>query len=78
MAAVSGHLELLPSRQAGEPARWYAKWRDADGQHKRKLGLQWDGPGGPPPGYLTRRRLLHKGPSAAAKTIRGAAELPWL
>ncbi|MDP9400973.1 MAG: hypothetical protein M3P39_08545, partial [Actinomycetota bacterium] len=55
MAAVSGHLELLPSRQAGEPARWYAKWRDADGQHKRKLGLQWTGREDPPRGYLTRR-----------------------
>jgi integrase len=55
MPAVSGHVELVPSKRRGEAGRWYAKWRDADGQHKRKLGLAWTGRGQPPPGYVRKR-----------------------
>jgi integrase len=49
---VSGHV-YRQERRSG--ARWVAKWRDADGQHKRVLARVWSGKGRPPEGYLTKR-----------------------
>ena len=52
---VSGHVVRRPSRRAGDPDRWYLKWRDHDGQHQRRLGFVWSGREDPPVGYLRRR-----------------------
>jgi integrase len=49
---VSGHI-YRQERRSGE--RWVAKWRDANGQHKRVLARAWGGKGRPPEGYLTKR-----------------------
>jgi integrase len=34
----------------------FAKWRDAHGQHQRKLGPLWDDKGRPPAGFLNRKQ----------------------
>jgi integrase len=52
---VSGHVFRKPSKRRGSPDRWFVKWRDHDGQHQRRLGLHWSGPGDPPTGYLRER-----------------------
>ena len=39
----SGHL-YVAERQSGRV--WYAKWRDADGQHQKRLGRAWVKPQG--------------------------------
>ena len=49
---VSGHI-YRQERRSG--SRWVAKWRDANGQHKRVLARAWTGKGRPPEGYLTKR-----------------------
>jgi integrase len=51
---VSGHVFRKPSARAGDPDRWYLKWRDHDGQHQIRLGLHWGGRGAPPAGHLRR------------------------
>jgi integrase len=52
IAPVSGHL-VEAQRKKGLVL--YAKWRDADGQHQRKLGPLWEGKGRPPAGWLSRK-----------------------
>ena len=69
-AAVNGHI-YVQDRKSGPV--FYAKWRDDNGQHKKRLGLAWmrnagvDGNGktlwraqhGPkPPGYLSEKEAL--------------------
>jgi len=46
--AISGHLRRRAGKRGGV---WYAKWRDATGQHEWRLGRDWTGPGraGPTP-----------------------------
>lgn len=39
----SGHV-YVAERQSGR--FWYAKWRDADGQHQKRLGPAWVKPHG--------------------------------
>jgi len=55
MPSISGHVFRQPSSRPDRPDGWFAKWRDVDGQHKRKLGLHWSGRGDPPAGFLRRR-----------------------
>lgn len=53
MSTVNGHVFR---REGKRGAAWYMKWRDAHGQHKRKLGMDWTGESGEPPvGYLRKR-----------------------
>lgn len=52
---VSGHVYLKKSRRAGDPDRWYVKWRDHEGQHQQKLGLHWSERGAPAAGHLRKR-----------------------
>lgn len=50
--AVSGHVWLYRGKRRDT---WCAKWRDANGQHEKRLGPDWTGKGPPPPGFLRRR-----------------------
>ena len=52
IAPVSGHVFETDRRKG---VQLYAKWRDARGQHQRKLGPLWQGKGHPPAGYLSRK-----------------------
>jgi len=51
-AAVSGHVFL---RRGKRRDVWYAKWRDAVGQHQKRLGPDWTGRGVPPPRHFRER-----------------------
>jgi integrase len=51
-APVSGHVYL---REGKLRSAWYAKWRDQQGQHQKRLGPAWASKGAPPPGHLRRR-----------------------
>lgn len=54
---VSGHVYRREGSRRG--ACWYMKWRDAHGQHKRKIGRDWTGEeGDPPAGFLRRRDAI--------------------
>jgi integrase len=50
-APVSGRVYEVARKKGPQ---FYAKWRDADGQHQRRLGPHWTGRGATPPGYLRR------------------------
>lgn len=68
--SVSGHTHLRAGKRGGV---WYAKWRDATGQHEKRLGKDWSAPGQPAPGFFRE-----KDAQAALETIlvdarRGAA-----
>jgi len=51
-APISGHVYL---REGKRRSAWYAKWRDQQGQHQKRLGPAWTSKGAPPPGRLRRR-----------------------
>lgn len=51
LAPVSGHVFRV-ERQRGP--QWYAKWRDLQGQHQKRLGPAWTKRGRPPDGYYTK------------------------
>jgi hypothetical protein len=53
IAPVSGHLVEVRRRKG---VVLFAKWRDASGQHQRKLGPLWEGKGRPPAGFLSRKQ----------------------
>ena len=53
IAPVSGHI-VEAQRMNGVVL--YAKWRDAHGQHQRKLGPLWENKGRPPAGWLSRKQ----------------------
>jgi len=82
---VSGHVFRV-DRQRGP--QWYAKWRDAHGQHQRRLGPAWTKRGRPADGYYTkttaqaaldailadaRRRRLESRPAPSGSTFADAA-----
>ena len=75
MPSVSGHVYRSSSRRPDRPDAWFAKWRDADGQHKRKLALHWDGRGTPPAGFLRRRDAEWKLDEILVEARRAAALL---
>ena len=51
-ARISGHVWCYEGKRG---ATWYAKWRDGNGQHQRRLGPAWRGKGPPDPGYFGER-----------------------
>ncbi len=70
---VSGRVYEV-ARKKG--AQFYAKWRDADGQHQRRLGPRWTGRGAPPPGYLRRRDAEELLTELLVEARRDAARRP--
>lgn len=48
---VSGHVFRVERKRGPQ---WYAKWRDENGQHQRRVGPAWTGRGRPPEGYFTK------------------------
>lgn len=70
--SVSGHVKL---RRGKRRSTWYAKWRDAQGaQFERRLGLDWDRKGPPPPGYLREKDAKAALGLILADARRGAVE----
>ncbi len=53
---VGGNVYL---REGARTNTWYARWRDANGEHRKKLGAHWAGKGKPPLGYLREREAKH-------------------
>jgi integrase len=53
LAPVSGHVFRVERRRGPQ---WYAKWRDVDGHHQKRLGAAWTRRGRPPDGYYTKTR----------------------
>lgn len=51
-APVSGHVYLREGKLRGV---WYAKWRDQNGQHQKRLGPAWTGKGAPISGTFRKR-----------------------
>jgi hypothetical protein len=49
---VGGNVYL---REGARTSTWYARWHDANGEHRKKLGGHWTGKGKPPVGYLRER-----------------------
>jgi hypothetical protein len=49
---ISGHVRLREGKRGGV---WYAKWRDASGQHEKRPGKNWTGKGKPSPGFLREK-----------------------
>ena len=50
---VSGHVYKIQRKRG---AKWYARYRGADGKQAQKLlGPAWTGKGRPPAGYLTKK-----------------------
>jgi integrase len=54
---VSGQVYLVQRRSG---ARWYVKWRDANGDHRKRLGRAWTGKGAPPEGYMRERQAKER------------------
>lgn len=52
MPEVNGHV-FRRSGKRGDV--WYMKFRDVHGQHQKRIGMHWSGPGQPPAGYVRRR-----------------------
>lgn len=67
--AVSGHIYIAERKRGPQ---WYAKWRDIDGQHQRRLGDVWTGPGRTPTGALRKREAQN-----ALDTILVSARKQW-
>jgi integrase len=42
-------------RDGRRETTWYVRWRDANGEHRKRLGHDWTGKGKPPAGYLRER-----------------------
>jgi integrase len=64
--SVSGHVFLRDGRRG---AVWYAKWRDAHGQHQKALGTVWPGKGPPPVGFLRPPRPSGDPPADVAAEL---------
>lgn len=70
--SISGHVRL---RRGKHRSTWYAKWRDAHGQHHQdRLGLNWEGKGPPPPGYLREKDAKARLAAILTDARRGAIE----
>ncbi len=82
---VSGHVFRVERKRGPQ---WYAKWRDADGQHQKRLGPAWTKRGRPAESYYTkttaqaaldailadaRRRRLENRPSPSGVAFSEAA-----
>src|SRR5215204_5630192 len=69
--SVSGHVYL---REGARGAVWYAKWRDATGQHQKALGAVWPGRGPPPAGILPRAACRRHRPQSDIEMARYTLE----
>jgi integrase len=49
---VGGNAYLRAGRRGGV---WYLRWRDANGEHRKRLGPDWSAKGPPPPGFFRDR-----------------------
>jgi len=67
---VSGHV-FTADRKHGPV--WYVKWRDANGQHQKKLGPAWTGKGKPPAGFFRRKEAEAALQAQLTDSRRGAA-----
>jgi integrase len=56
-APISGHVRLYEGKRR---KTWYARWRDQQGQHEKKLGPAWTGKGKPPEGFYNERKAEEK------------------
>ncbi|MHB8693635.1 MAG: tyrosine-type recombinase/integrase, partial [Solirubrobacteraceae bacterium] len=68
---ISGAVELWEGKRA---KTWYARWRDADGQHRRKLGPAWTKTGPPDPGFFREREANAALQAILTDARRGAVE----
>jgi integrase len=68
--SISGHVRL---REGKRGAVWYAKWRDASGQHEKRLGTHWTGKGRPSPGFLREKEAQAALQAILTDARRGAA-----
>lgn len=67
---VSGSIELYDGKRGGV---WYARWRDARGQHRKRIGRAWTRTGPPDPGYFRRREARAALQQILVDARRGAA-----
>lgn len=67
---VSGHVRLRAGKRGGV---WYAKWRDATGQHEKRLGKDWTATGQPSPGFLREKEAQAALDAILVDARRGAA-----
>ncbi len=67
---ISGHVRLRAGKRGGV---WYAKWRDASGQHEKRLGKDWKEPGPPDLGFLCERDAQAMLDAIHVDARRGAA-----
>ena len=67
---ISGHTHLRPGKRGGV---WYAKWRDATGQHEKRLGKDWSASGRPAPGFLREKDAQAALDAILVDARRGAA-----
>lgn len=68
--SVSGHTHLRAGKRGGV---WYAKWRDATGQHEKRLGKDWSGTRQPSPGFLREKDAQAALEEILVDARRGAA-----
>jgi len=67
---ISGHVRLRAGKRGGV---WYAKWRDASGQHEKRLGKDWHATGRPAPGFLREKDAQAALDAILVDARRGAA-----
>ncbi len=67
---ISGHVRLRAGKRGGV---WYAKWRDASGQHEKRLGKDWEASGQPAPGFLREKDAQAALDAILVDARRGAA-----
>ncbi len=67
---ISGHVYCRTGKRGGV---WYAKWRDASGQHQKRLGKDWTASGRPPVGYLREKDAQALLDAILVDARRGAA-----
>jgi integrase len=67
---ISGHVYRRAGKRGGV---WYAKWRDATGQHEKRLGKDWTEAGKPLPGYLREKDAQAMLDAILVDARRGAA-----
>jgi integrase len=70
LVPVSGHIRLRTGKRGGV---WYAKWRDATGQHEKRLGKDWSTSGLPAPGFLREKDAQAALDGILVDARRGAA-----
>jgi integrase len=67
---ISGHIHRRVGKRGGV---WYAKWRDATGQHEKRLGKDWSASGQPAPGFLREKDAQAALDAILVDARRGAA-----